>query len=204
MPTCKINHTIYNKIKQEGNYGITRYYKKRRSVRFFKPDQIKKEDLDKILEAGLWAPNARSRQAVKFVVVQNAKTNDQLGKINRKNFMEIADPKTNPYTKEEALQSAFYNAPTVIYLFTPNTYPNSIQDCCVASENMLLEATSLNVGSIYIARGEVTFSSPLGFKLKEQWGLSKEYECHSIVLLGYSSREITPKPRKENRIIYDN
>lgn len=47
-------------------------------------DIIKKDELDKILEAGLWTPNARARQAVKLVVVQDSKTNDQLGKINRK------------------------------------------------------------------------------------------------------------------------
>lgn len=36
---------------------------------FFKTDQIKKEELDKILEAGLWTPNARARRAVKLVIV---------------------------------------------------------------------------------------------------------------------------------------
>ena len=76
-----------------------------------------------------------------MVVVQDSKTNDQLRKINRKNFIETADPKTSPYTKDEVLQSAFYNAPTIIYLLSPNTYPNRIQDCCVARKNMLLEAT---------------------------------------------------------------
>ncbi len=66
---------------------------------------------------------------------------------------------------------------------------------------MLLEATSLKLGSVYIARGEATFNSPLGIKLKEKWGLSKEYECHNIVLLGYPSKEVPAKPRKNDRII---
>lgn len=66
---------------------------------------------------------------------------------------------------------------------------------------MLLEATSLQVGPVYIARGEATFNSPLEIKLKEKWGLSKEYECHNSVLLGYPSKEVSAKPRKDDRII---
>lgn len=60
--------------------------KSRRSTRFYQPDQIKQEEQDEILEAGLLAPNAGSRQAAKFVVVQDAKTNAALGKINRQIF----------------------------------------------------------------------------------------------------------------------
>ncbi|WP_338025452.1 nitroreductase family protein [Clostridium yunnanense] len=43
----------------------------------------KKEALEKILEAGLWAPCSGRQQAVKFVVVQDKRLNDELGKINR-------------------------------------------------------------------------------------------------------------------------
>ncbi len=179
--------------------------KKRRSIRFFKEQQISQHALDQILEAGLWAPNAGSRQAVKIVVVQNKELNEQLGKINR-NIFGKARSQNNPngsIASDDSIQNAFYDAPTVLYLFAPNNYPNSIQDCCVASQNIMLEATALDIGSIYIARGEKTFETELGKQCKDKWGLSDEYQCHSIVPLGYIAKTSNPHPRKENRIIID-
>ena len=35
--------------------------KTRRSVRKYRPDQIRREELDAVLEAGLWAPSAMGR-----------------------------------------------------------------------------------------------------------------------------------------------
>ena len=161
--------------------------KKRRSIRVYEPDQIKKEELDNIIEAALWAPCAGNRQAVKIVVVQNQDLNSQLGKINR----DIFGPARNPQkgvvniANDSQIVSAFYKAPTVIYLFAPDNYPNAIQDCCVTAQNIMLEATELNIGSIYIARGEETFKSELGKACMAKWGLDESYQCHSIIPIGY-------------------
>ena len=184
---------------------ILEIMKKRRSIRFYSQEQIKKEELDKILEAGLWAPNAGSRQAVKFVVVQDKELNEKLGKINRKIFgkARIANDQSGSIASDDSIQNAFYNAPTVVYLFAPNNYPNSIQDCCVASQNMMLEACALDIGSIYIARGEKTFESELGKECMAKWGLTDEYQCHSIIPLGYALKEGQPHSRKEDRVIFD-
>ncbi|MGB9861933.1 MAG: nitroreductase family protein, partial [Candidatus Bipolaricaulaceae bacterium] len=43
----------------------------RRSVLRFEPDPIPEEDLEKILEAGRWAPSYANSQPWKFVVVKN-------------------------------------------------------------------------------------------------------------------------------------
>lgn len=179
--------------------------KARRSTRFYQPEQIKQEELDKILEAGLWAPNAGSRQAVKFVVVQDAETNATLGKINRQIFgpaRNTGNP-SGSIADDSKIKNAFYDAPTVVYLFAPHTYPNDVQDCCVAAQNLMLEAADLGIGSIYIARGEKTFETPEGQALMKKWGLGEEYQCHSIVPLGYIAKETPTHARKENRIIYD-
>ena len=54
-----------------------------------------------------------------------------------------------------------------------------------------------------ISRGEKTFETELGKKCKEKWGLDSTYQCHSIIPLGYISKNGKPDPRKENRIIFD-
>ena len=44
---------------------------------------------------------------------------------------------------------------------------------------------------------------PEGQALMKKWGLGEEYQCHSIVPLGYIAKETPTHARKENRIIYD-
>ena len=44
--------------------------KERRSIRKFKPEQIKEEELQAIIEAGLYAPSAINKQSWNFTVIQ--------------------------------------------------------------------------------------------------------------------------------------
>ena len=48
----------------------------RRSIRNFMDEQIKKEELDAILEAGLYAPSGMNSQDWHFTVIQNRKMID--------------------------------------------------------------------------------------------------------------------------------
>lgn len=57
----------------------------RRSIRRFDTRQIEEETLQKILQAGLYAPSAGGRQGVIFAVSQNREVNERLGKIKRAN-----------------------------------------------------------------------------------------------------------------------
>ena len=50
---------------------IIKAMKERRSIRKFKPDLPKKEDLEQIIEAGLYAANGMGKQAVITVAVTN-------------------------------------------------------------------------------------------------------------------------------------
>ena len=50
---------------------VLKAMKERRSVRKFKPDMPKKEDIDSIIEAGLYAPSGMNRQSAIIVAVTN-------------------------------------------------------------------------------------------------------------------------------------
>ena len=52
--------------------------KERRSIRKFKPEQIKEEELQAIIEAGLYAPSAINKQSWNFTVIQNKEILDEL------------------------------------------------------------------------------------------------------------------------------
>jgi nitroreductase len=181
----------------------------RRSIRKYKAEQITEAELEAILQAGIYAPSAGSRQSAIIVVCQNAEINTALGIINKAAFKGRMSTETAYISKEQpsiadnaAIQSGFYHAPTVLTLFAPKNFLYSIADCYVAAQNIMLAAHSLGVGSCMVARAEDTFSSELGRRLQKEWGIDETYEAKIHVTLGYpaDAKPPTAKPRKEGRI----
>ena len=54
----------------------------RRSCRAYRPEQIKPEELQAVVEAGTWAPTGMNRQSPVIVAVQDKATRDQLSAMN--------------------------------------------------------------------------------------------------------------------------
>ena len=59
-----------------------RILNERVSVRSYKQEQITKEELDAVLEAGKNAPTGMNRQCPVFIAVQDKKVRDQLSALN--------------------------------------------------------------------------------------------------------------------------
>jgi nitroreductase len=182
----------------------------RRSIRKYKSEQITETELEAILQAGVYAPSAGSRQSAIIAVCQNVEINTALGKINKAAFKGRMSTETAYISKEQpsiadnaAIQSGFYHAPTVLTLFAPKNFLYSIADCYVAAQNIMLAAHSLGVGSCMVARAEDTFSSELGQRLQKEWGIDETYEAKIHVTLGYpaDTKPPTAKPRKDGWII---
>lgn len=183
----------------------------RRSIRRFEDIQIKETELEKILQAGMYAPSAGGRQSVIFAVCQDKKTNERLGKIKRANSNPCMATGTNYVSKEQPsiaddpkLINAFYDAPTVITMFAPRKFLFSVDDCAVAAENMMLLADSLGIGSCYIGQGWTAFADSFGQEILQKWKIPDGYYAVMQLLLGYPRKEDAhpaAKQRKNNRIL---
>ena len=60
---------------------VIKNMEERRSVRGYKPDMIRKEDLDTIIEAGTYAATGMGMQSPIIVAVTDKATRDQLSAI---------------------------------------------------------------------------------------------------------------------------
>ena len=190
---------------------VMRNMLERRSIRRFRPEQIREEELDTILQAGLYAPSAGGRQGVLFVVSQDKETNEKLGRIKKAHFhgrmstAEVYVSKEQPSIADDAsIKSAFYGAPTVVTLFAPKNFLYSGSDASVAAENMLLAATSFGIGSCYIGSAWDSFDDPFGHETLVRWGVRTDYYAVLHVLLGYPEDDMVTvhaKPRKDGRVI---
>ena len=184
----------------------------RRTIRRFLDRQIQEEELQAVLDAGLYAPSAGGRQGVLFVVSQEKETNEKLGRIKRRNSTVKMSTDTVYISKEQPsiaddpnITNAFYDAPTVITLFVPKNFLYAPYDASAAAENMLLAAHSIGLGGCYIGSAWESFADPFGQEILKKWNIRTDYYAALHVLLGYPKDEQAPKGkvRKEGRIIKD-
>ncbi len=96
--------------------------RERRSVRRYRPEQIKPEELEAILDAGTWAPSAMGKQSAVMVVVQDRETIQEMSRLNA----EIQGaPGTDP----------FYGAPTVVVVLAEGA--NAVPDGSLVMGNLM-------------------------------------------------------------------
>ena len=87
--------------------------KTRRSVRAYKPDMPAKELIDKVIEAGTWAPTGMGQQSPIIVAVTNKELRDELSQMNAEIF---GRPGTDP----------FYGAPVVLVVLADKSMPTHV------------------------------------------------------------------------------
>lgn len=162
--------------------------KTRRSCRKYRPEQIKDEELDRILEAGTWAPTGMGAQSPKIVVVQDKETVQLLSKMNAAVMGGKGDP--------------FYGAPTVLIVLADKSRMTCVEDGALVLGNLMNAAHAVGVGSCWIHRAKEVFESPEGKELLKKWGIEGDYVGVGHCILGYAAdAPAAPKPRKADYIV---
>ena len=170
----------------------------RRSIRKFKAEQIKDEELQLILKAGQYAPSGMNAQSWHFTVVQNP---TMLNKINETAIKILAQSKDS-FLHERGNRknyNFFHSAPTLIIVSGDPQVLTPKENCALALGNMFLAAHSLNIGSCWIYF--------IGAALNNDHSLLKElavpdgYQIFGSGAFGYPAENLpSPAKRKENAI----
>jgi len=162
----------------------------RRSVRSYRPEKIKEEELAAILNAGLYAPSGMNRQPVVTVAVEDKAVRDTLSKMNAAVMGTDGDP--------------FYGAPVVVVVLADvSKSGTALEDGCLVMQNLMLAAHSLGVGSCWIHRAKQMFETAEGKALLKEWGLTEDYEGIGNCILGYCDGACpAPSPRNPDRVFF--
>ena len=162
----------------------------RRAIRKFKPDQIKDEELDLVLKAGMYAPTAMGLQSPLIVAIQNK---DDILKVNELSS-KASGRDGSPY----------YHAPTIIIIFGTARTPIeelTILDSAAVCTNMLNAAYAVGLGSVWINCPRKVFENEEGEALLKKWGINEKVFSVASIALGYPDQEHpTPKPRREGYV----
>ena len=159
----------------------------RRSVRKYTDQPVEDAVLDKVLEAGLYAPSGMNNQAPVLVAVRDKTTRDQLSRMNAAVMGVSGDP--------------FYGAPCVIVVLSDPEKMTWVEDGSLVLGNLMNAAHSLGLGSCWIHRARECFDTPEGKALLKKWGVPESYRGVGNCILGYAVEEPVTNPRKEGRII---
>ncbi len=179
-----------------------RVIRQRRSIRRYKAEQMQDEELQAILEAGLYAPNA-GNQAWHFSVVQNKELLARLNEAAKAVARQIPMPDLQSLG-EDANHDCLHGAPTLVIVSGDGQFPVSVEtDCAAATENMLIAAESLGLGSCWIFFVMLAFSGPQSADLRRELGIPEGYKPYYAAVFGYK-QEATPAAadRKPNLITY--
>ena len=79
----------------------------RRSIRKYKPDAIKKKDIEKMIRAGSLTPSAKNRQSWKYIVYANEEKEHLLAEME-KGLMRERDGRKLLPESQNALPDAFH------------------------------------------------------------------------------------------------
>jgi nitroreductase len=108
----------------------------RRSIRRFTTQDVSLEDEQMLIDAAFAAPSANNARPWHFVCVRDAKTRRRLKDMHRWTWM-------------------LGKAPLVVAVLGNDAdNPWWIEDCSAATENILLEATALGLGSVWCGMRE--------------------------------------------------
>lgn len=113
--------------------------KKRYSYRGeFTDEQVSKENLQKIVQAGLDAPSGRNLQTTLFVIVNDLEIIGEIKKV-------LPEHKTIK-TCSALIACIIDDNPELVYY----GHHFQIEDCAVAVQNMLLAATALGYATVWL------------------------------------------------------
>lgn len=154
----------------------------RRSIRHFTNEKISDENIARILKAGILAPSAKNKQPWFIHVIQDEQLKQNLVDIMKDT--EDASIKNTARVMEEAA--------VLFVIFEEKTDLNTRmieQSIGAFMENMCLEATSLEIGSLWI--GHVLEKEK---EIKKLFGEKRKLAC--AIALGYAKQMPKPRPRR--------
>ncbi|MFI3315468.1 MAG: nitroreductase family protein [Rikenellaceae bacterium] len=165
---------------QDYNNPTIKTIHERTSVREYSTQEVESETLIQLVKAGMAAPTAMNKQPWEFVIVTDREILNRLGE-------------TKPPVKKA--QAA------IVVLGNTQTSTSWVIDCSAATQNILLAATSLGLGTVWTgAHGNAKFEQ----EIIEALSLPENIMPLNVIAIGYPID--TPQPKDkfvESKIHYN-
>ncbi|MDR3478360.1 MAG: nitroreductase family protein [Gammaproteobacteria bacterium] len=188
--------------KAEINMSTMDVIYKRRAVRDYLPQAIDKMVIRTLLDAAVYAPTAIDEEPWSFAIIQNQNILDRLSESAKdlirhgdKNSTEVKHLLPHANTPD---YHAFYNASTLIVIYSKFQGQFVEADCWLAAENLMLAACSKGLGTCVIGSSVLALNT---LEWKAELGIPAEMMAVVPIIIGLPAGETPPVPRKPPEII---
>lgn len=106
----------------------------RRTIREFTDEPVSEDEVEGVLRAAMAAPSAGNLRPWHFVVVRKRKTLDKLSSVHKYAYMLEKAPLAIIVCGDQEVSERHW-----------------VEDTCVATQNLLLAATALGLGGVWIS-----------------------------------------------------
>lgn len=155
----------------------------RRSIRVYTDEPVSEGELQNLLDAGMAAPSASNRKPWHFVVVTDRETLDALAAAH-------------PYGKMLARAGA-----AIAVCGDPGTSSWWVQDCSAATENILLAASALGLGAVWLgSHGNPDREEAIRTVLR----IPHEIGVLSLLSIGHPAEQKEPRTQYDARRVHRN
>ncbi len=172
--------------------------KARRSCRTFSSQMPERALIEKVCEAGTWAPTGHGKQSPIIVAITRKDLRDKLSEMNARIWNELTVQRGG--TPHEGIDP-FYGAPVVLLVLADRKVPTYLYDGCAVLTNLANASEAVGLASCWIHRAKEEFDSEEGKALLRELGIEGDYEGIDHLVLGYPAKSIpSPLPRKTDYV----
>lgn len=177
-------------VNVSSSHAVLENIHSRTSIRQYSDKAVSRENLTTLVKAGMAAPTAGNMQPWNFLVIDEKETLKEISKI---------------HTATSPLAGA---AAAILVTANMNTYNSRkdfsdrwVPDCSASTQNILLAATSMGIGSVWLG---VYPCEERNLNLRKIIDIPENTNILCIVSLGYPSGDVTPKDKwKEEKLSFD-
>lgn len=199
---CFLKNTSGKNKIEEKDMELFEAINGRRSIRKYTDAPVDESKINKILEAGRWAPSWANTQCSRFVVVRDAKVRAALGDAMVK--MKGPDGKEAPPPSVAAINTVPAVIVVCAQIGASGAYPGAsggssyvtdkgdwfMFDTALAAENMALAAHALGLGTVILGLFDAA-------KVEKAIDLPKGYRVVVMMPVGVPAQPGKAPPRKE-------
>ena len=165
--------------------------KERWTARKFKNKEIDEDDLEKIIEAGRWAPSGGNKQPWELIVIKDDQTKEKIGEIYAEG-LGLSDPPKR-FTSPPVLIAVGIDKRTI------DSYPEDMPADFIiyASIGAMVQNMSLVAASMGLSLSWGTQPKTMEDDIKELLELPDHIYIPDILQLGYPDQERYSSGRRE-------
>jgi nitroreductase len=171
--------------------------KERKSIRVYQDKPLPKDIVKDILEAAKYAPTARNLQELEYKVITSKalieKLSAGIGAAMQKDGMPLKGP---PGAKPDF----FHGAPLLIIVTAPKDNYWASADAGLAVQNVMLYATSINLGTCFIGMAKFIESDK---DLLKMLHIADNMNIVAAVICGYPAENPEPREKKQTAEFFE-